>query len=154
MFRAIILPIFRNTRLFVIPQTVTHSLELQTDIKQNINLDLSKDYEIYSFVIGPYLFTCNVQCRIFSCQDQITWIFSHQGHCSVIKHLPAVENIGEEIVKTATRMRMSLQALNQITEFCEICWQIYFSGCHTAFPPFKSTVFCDEKPTYLIRCID
>jgi hypothetical protein len=56
-----------------------------------------------------------------------------------------MENIGVEIVKLATRMRVAFQALNQITDFFEICCQICFSGCNAIFPPFKSTVFCNEN---------
>ena len=37
-----------------------------------------------------------------------------------------MENIGDKIVKVATRMRVSFQALNQITDFCEICCQFFF----------------------------
>jgi len=65
-----------------------------------------------------------------------------------------MENIGDKIVKLATRMRMSFRALNQITDFCEMCFQICFSGRYTTLPPFKSKVFRDEKPTYLFRCSD
>lgn len=65
-----------------------------------------------------------------------------------------MENIGDEIVKMATRMRFSCHALNQITGFCEICFQFCFFVCHITFPPLKSTVFCDEKPMCLIQGSD
>jgi hypothetical protein len=43
--------------------------EMNIIFKQSINLNLTKYYEFYSFVIGPSLFTYNVQCCTFSCQD-------------------------------------------------------------------------------------